>query len=278
MHGPRVGFARLGGNRRGRRRPQRSAGVRRRNRLALTLDPHRRRNDDGRTTALEPAKNRTTLAVVAALLAAVAVAAFLTGRALATGAPTQTPLTYAGTVTDEAGKPYAQAVDVQLKLYDKADAAVAKCTAPTVKAEAGSGRFAVVLPNECAQAVHAASDLWVEATVGARVLPKAHVGAVPYALESASASQSQQALDLKCVGCVGVAKMAFDQDVDLKGHKLTTGPGGAVLEAGEFDLGAVAGDELTSAHVKTLTGGGNADALHTHAGGPGGGGRSSSRA
>jgi hypothetical protein len=42
------------------------------------------------------------------------------------------------------------------------------------------------------------------------------------------------------------------------------------LLSGRLDLGAGANDELTAAMVQTLTGGGNADALHTHAGAGGG--------
>ena len=68
---------------------------------------------------------KTTTAVAIAALAALGLgAAFLTGRALATGAPTLTPLTYAGTVTDATGKPYAVAQDVTLRFYDKPDATV----------------------------------------------------------------------------------------------------------------------------------------------------------
>lgn len=133
--------------------------------------------------------NRRTLATTLGLLTVTGAAAFLTGRALATGAPTQTPLTYGGVVTDKDGKPYPSAQDVSLAFYDKADATVPKCTAPTVQAEAGTGRFSVVLPPECAQAVHDAPDLWTEAAVGAgkTVLPRTQVGAVPYALEADAA-------------------------------------------------------------------------------------------
>jgi hypothetical protein len=42
--------------------------------------------------------------------------------------------------------------------------------------------------------------------------------------------------------------------------------------AGKLDLGAETGDEITAAQAKTLTGGGNADALHKHAAGPVSGG------
>lgn len=47
--------------------------------------------------------------------------------------------------------------------------------------------------------------------------------------------------------------------------------GDTVLVAGRLDLGPGVSDELTVANVQTLTGGGNADALHQHAGQAGGG-------
>lgn len=195
-----------------------------------------------------------------------AVVAFIAGKALATGAPAQTPLTFAGSVTDQAGKPYAAAVDVSVAMYDAASAGNLKCKSATVQAEAGSGRFSVVLPAECAQAVHATPDLWSEVAVGPNklLMPRSHVGALPFALEADAASVASTAKGLQCQGCVKVEAMLFDKDVDLAGHTLT---------AGKLDLGPTVGDELGSAQVKTLTGGGNADALHTHAGGTGGGGQ-----
>jgi hypothetical protein len=48
--------------------------------------------------------------------------------------------------------------------------------------------------------------------------------------------------------------------------------GQSQLRNGAIDLGPEADDELTAAMVKTLTGGGHADALHTHAGQAGGNG------
>lgn len=210
-----------------------------------------------------------SVALAAAIGSAALLGAFFVGRAAATGAPVQTPLVYSGVVTDAAGQPYKAPQEVVVKFYDKADATSAKCTAAPVQAEANSGRFSVVLPAQCAQAVHDAADLWAEATVAKTVLPRVHVAAVPYALET---DVAKVAAGLQCVGCVTVAAMKFDKNVDLQGHELTTGPGGAVLAPGKLDLGPGVGDELSGAQVKTLTGGGNADALHTHTGLGGGGG------
>lgn len=138
-------------------------------------------------------KNTSVLAICAAL--ALASGAFFVGRAIAIGGPVQTPLTWSGIVTDQGGKPYANAVDVTVSLYDAPAAGALKCKAATVQAEAGTGRFSVVLPGNCADAVHATADLWSELAVGPgqSVMPRVHVGAMPYALEAYSASKAAAA-------------------------------------------------------------------------------------
>lgn len=72
------------------------------------------------------------------------------------------------TVIDKDGRAYPAAVDVVLAFWDKAEAGALKCTAPLTNAEAGTGRFEVVLPGECAAAVRDTPDLWSQATVGSR--------------------------------------------------------------------------------------------------------------
>ena len=147
---------------------------------------------------------------------------FAGARALATGAPQLSPLTYGGVLTDKDGKAYPSVQEVVLKFYDKVDATSPKCTAPATQAEAGTGRFSVVLPGECAQAVRDSPDLWSEATVGGgkTVLPRVHVGAVPYALEADSAKVA--------AGATGGLKAALDGVVaDVAALKKAPAGGGA---------------------------------------------------
>lgn len=144
---------------------------------------------------------------------------FAGARALATGAPQLSPLTYGGVLTDKDGKAYPSVQEVVLKFYDKVDATAAKCVAPAALAEAGTGRFSVVLPGECAQAVRDSPDLWSEATVGGgkTVLPRVHVGAVPYALEADSA---------KVAGSAGAASGALQQEIAALQAKVDAVGGG----------------------------------------------------
>jgi hypothetical protein len=164
---------------------------------------------------------------------------FAGARALATGAPQLSPLTYGGVLTDKDGKPYPSAQDVVLKFYDKVDATAPKCTAPATQAEAGTGRFSVVLPGECAQAVRDTPDLWSEATVGGgkTVLPRVHVGAVPYALEADSAKVAGSA-----VAASGALKTAIDGiTADVAGLKKGSGGGPKVVDGAGVVLGGVSG-------------------------------------
>lgn len=172
-------------------------------------------------------KRWMTWSVLGAL--ATAALGFAGARALATGAPQLSPLTYGGVLTDKDGKPYPSAQEVVLKFYDKVDATTPKCTAPAAQAEAGTGRFSVVLPGECAQAVRDTPDLWSEATVGGgkTVLPRVHVGAVPYALEADSA---------KVAGSAGAASGALQQEIAaLKAKVDGVGGGGGGGGFGVYD-------------------------------------------
>lgn len=178
---------------------------------------------------------RNATLAVALLLAAIASGIGI-GRAVATGAPTQAPLTYAGTLTDQDGKPYATAQDVTLKVFDAASGGTAKCTANTVQAEAATGNFQVTLPADCVQAVRDQSELWTELTVGATktVLPRTKLGAVPYALEADTA---------KVAGSAAAASGGLKTQVegivaDVAGLKAGGGSGGPwLVDANGVKLG-----------------------------------------
>ncbi len=118
------------------------------------------------------------------------------GGVHAAGVPVEAPLTYAGVVTDSAGTAPVAPLDVTVAVFDAASGGAGVCAAAPVQAAAGSGRFSVVLPKACADAVHAKADLWVEVQVGPAktALPRQKLGAVPYALEAGAASAAQGSL------------------------------------------------------------------------------------
>ncbi len=187
-------------------------------------------------------------------LAATAGTALWVGRATATGAPQQAPLTYAGTLTDQDGKPYPTAQEVVVKFWDAASGGTQKCAATPVQAEAGTGNFQVTLPAECVQAVRDQSELWTELTVGPQkvVLPRSKVAAVPYALEADSA---------KVAGSAAAASGGLKTQVEglvsdvagLKGKSGGAGP--QVKDATGAVLGTIAPGTYTSwLSIQTSTG------------------------
>ncbi len=197
---------------------------------------------------------KQTMAVASMALAATLAGGIWVGRALATGAPKQAPLTYAGTLTDQDGKPYATAQDVTLKLYDAASGGTLKCTASTVQAQANTGDFQVTLPPDCVQAVRDQSELWTELTVGAgkTVLARTKVGAVPYALEADSA---------KVAGSAAAASGALKTQVDGLQAKVdglgagNAGSGPSIVDATGVKLGKLVGAEANGVlHILTNTG------------------------
>ncbi|MFZ4580741.1 MAG: hypothetical protein ACOYOB_20340 [Myxococcota bacterium] len=176
-------------------------------------------------------KRSIAMGLVAAGVVVVAGAGAWVGRVLATGAPSVSPLTYAGTVTDKDGKPYAAEVDVKIAFYDAAVDGNLKCAPEAVKAAAGTGWFEVVLAGECVAAFRATADLWSQTTVGSgasqQVMARSHVGAVPYALEADSAKVAGSALSAG-----GELKTAID------GLQAAVGTGGPwVVDAKGVTLG-----------------------------------------
>jgi microcystin-dependent protein len=125
------------------------------------------------------------------LFASLVVMLIAAGFAFADGVPTVTPLTYSGVLQNSAGAPVTTAQALQLTLWDDATAnasANQKCVTPTQSITPDSqGRFQVLLDQACYDAVRANPNLWVQLQVGAVVMPRVKLGAVPYAVESGRA-------------------------------------------------------------------------------------------
>lgn len=125
-----------------------------------------------------------------------------------------------------------------------------------------------------------ADGLWVGVSIdGTELGPRLPIGAVPFAVRAGNADTLQ-----------GLAPTAFEATGSIDAHAAnadahhsSTSDGIAItpssvtvgdthVESGRVDLGADATDELTAEIVATLTGGGEADALHGHAADGGAGG------
>lgn len=200
-------------------------------------------------------------------------------------------------LTDADGTRLDGTVDVELRFYVDGDpsALPVECRSYTdVPVEHGWMRVTV---DACAEPagdgcgvgvvadvleVSRDSGLWVGIALGGaadELEPRIPIGAVPFALNSENAA---------ALG--GLEADAFERAGELEAHAanpdahhaansagiaiepVSVDVGGTRVLDGEVDLGPEADDTLTAAIVRTLTGGGDADALHTHAGSHGSGG------
>ena len=125
------------------------------------------------------------------------------------------------------------------------------------------------------------SGLWVGIVVGEgdELEPRIAVGAVPFAVRASDS----QLLDGNTADAFEPAGSVASHAADADAHHPADSAGIAIRPTsvtvgatevldGELDLGPDADDAITAEIARTLTGGGNADALHEHAGDSHGGG------
>jgi hypothetical protein len=135
---------------------------------------------------------RTTfpaLMAAAALLLLVAAGSFWLGRARADGIATAEALFYAGTVED-GNTPVTGMRSIQIGLWDSATGSTGRRCLTSANIMVASGRFRLPLDPLCTAEVRANPNLYVEPIVGDVVLPRRKLGAVPYAVEAARASEA----------------------------------------------------------------------------------------
>jgi hypothetical protein len=143
-------------------------------------------------------KRRKRVVIGGACAAVAAFAAiYVVGRARAAGVPTMPPvMTYSGTLTDPSGTALTGSKNIQIAFWDQATGgATPLCVTPSTMQMLVGGSFQIALPDTCVAAVHANPDVWVEVSVDGAPLTRTKIGAVPYALEAASAASAAGALD-----------------------------------------------------------------------------------
>ena len=199
-------------------------------------------------------------------------------------------------VTDAAGTALDGSLDVEVRVYldDAPDALPVECrTLDGAPVDSGWLRLtldacAEPSPTDCGglpivDIVRAAADgLWVGLVVGesgTELAPRIPVGAVPYALSASDADtlEGLAASAFEEAGALGAHTAdpdahhpADSSGIDLRPASVTVGD--TVVEPDRVDFGPDANDELTAEIVRTLSDGGDADALHGHASGSASGG------
>lgn len=198
-------------------------------------------------------------------------------------------------LSDADGSPLSGETDVELRFYiDDAPAALPVECRRAESAAIEDGWLRVMIdtcadpaPSECGTsplteviAAAASGDgLWVGVVVGeaAELTPRFAVGAVPFAVRSADSARlggdGPEAFERAGTAEGLLADHAADADAhhpaDSSGihiHPDAVTVGETVVTDGTVDLGPDADDEITAEIARTLTGGGNADTLHGHAG------------
>ena len=201
-------------------------------------------------------------------------------------------------LTDATGAPLEGSLDLELRFYDE-DSAVAvpvECRSLAgMLVEDGWLRMtidacSVPEPGDCGAVSlsellgDGSTGLWAGVVIEDEELaPRVPFGSVPLALRAARAGDSSTleglgADDFEPAGAIEAhaAEPSAHHSETSDGLALTPSTvtiGDTVVAEGTLDFGPGVDDELTTEIVRTLTGGGEADALHSHASsGDGGGG------
>ncbi len=131
-------------------------------------------------------------------LAVVSAAALVAGLSYvrAAGAPTTTPLAIEGTLTDASGRPASGLWNFTATVFDVAAGGTARATCALPGTTVTVGRFTLsfAASSPCVAVFRDANNTWValEATDGTQAVrtDRAHVHAVPYALEADRANRA----------------------------------------------------------------------------------------
>jgi hypothetical protein len=126
---------------------------------------------------------------------AACVATLLAVRARAAGIPDADVLTYTGYLEGADGQPLTSELSsIGLEVWDAAEAGERVCDTSVEGVAPQAGRFQLVLPAECVDAVKATPNLWVDVKVDGASLGRTKLGAVPYAIEAGHSHSADNAL------------------------------------------------------------------------------------
>ncbi len=114
-------------------------------------------------------------------------------RARAAGIPDADVLTYTGYLESAEGTPLDGEHSISVQFWESLAATKDLCAASLGSVELQAGRFQVPLPAECADAVKANPDLFVDVSIDGASLGRTKLGAVPYAIEAAHATKADEA-------------------------------------------------------------------------------------
>ena len=118
------------------------------------------------------------------LMTGLVTAGYLSGKADASGIPSDEGPVYSGLLTDNSGKLISGTKAVKLVLWSAATGGDVKCTTTDNNNSVVDGHFSLQLTKVCAEVFSASPNLWLEITVDGDSLGRTKVSPVPYAIES----------------------------------------------------------------------------------------------
>lgn len=215
----------------------------------------------------------------------------LTSLAATVSAQSTCSIPIAAFLTDDVGAPLGGSVDAEFRFYtdDAPDAVASECRtfigAPVVDGWLRATVDSCGAPpvDSCgavpinALLTGGSGDLFVGIVIdGTELEPRLAVGAVPFAVRAAGADDANT-LDGLGPDAFEASGSIADHAADADAHHSSTSDGIEItpsavaigtsrLDDGTLDLGPGVDDALTAEMIRTLTGGGEADTLHTHAG------------
>jgi hypothetical protein len=111
-------------------------------------------------------------------------------RARAAGIPDANALTYTGYLETPNGEPVTSNVKVALRAWNAETDGTELCNVAESDIKPEAGRFQIPLPGACTNAVKANPNVWLEVVAAGASLGRTKLGAVPYAVEAAHATNA----------------------------------------------------------------------------------------
>lgn len=152
------------------------------------------------------------LGVYTSLVAVASLSTLLAVRARAEGIPEADVLTYTGYLENGDGQPLTKKLaGIGVEVWDAAEDGKRVCDTSVENVTPQAGRFQIVLPAECTDAVKTTPNLWIDVKVEGASLGRTKLGGVPYAIEAGHATTADSSTIAESAnGAAGPLKTKLD--------------------------------------------------------------------
>ena len=173
----------------------------------------------------------------------------LSGAAQAASPPPA--VTVQGRMDTQAGTPVNGTYDVTFRLFAASTGGSALFTQALTGVQVAAGVFDVALGPFAAGFFEGSPTLWLEAQVGAEVLPRQPLRSVPWALHAGRAESAATADDVACTGCVASGELGVQWALGATkgGAAADLACSGGCVSATELEAGAVGTSHLQAGAV-----------------------------